>query len=194
MWFGRCTQRSLPGNSYTYVNDLPSPLPAGGFGRPARPGFDGRQWRRDPRQHAAATDSQSAIVLSALDYVVLQEQSDTPATWAGRVSMYPAVRTLDGRSSPAAPRRCSSWPGPSRRNAGVRLADYRPCKLQIDNAYLAIAREQQVRGAGRYTWLAIRRITRDSLWGDDGSHPNGAATYLAACVFYARYSGRVQAA
>jgi hypothetical protein len=24
-----------------------------------------------------------------------------------------------------------------------------------------------------------------SLWGDDGSHPNGAGTYLAACVFYA---------
>jgi hypothetical protein len=186
---GACTRVLFLGNSYTYVNDLPSTFArlAGSAGRPVQVSMVANGGET-LAQHAAATDSQSAIVSQRWTYVVLQEQSDTPATWAGRVSMYPAVRTLDGQieSAGATPLLFMAW---AHRDGMPEsgLADYAAMQLQIDNAYLAIAREQQVPVAPvGYTWLAIRRDHPEiSLWGDDGSHPNGAGTYLAACVFYA---------
>jgi hypothetical protein len=186
---GACTRVLFLGNSYTYVNDLPSTFArlAGSAGRPVQVSMVANGGET-LAQHAAAADSKSAIVSQRWTYVVLQEQSQTPATWGGQVSMYPAVRTLDGQieSAGATPLLFMAW---AHRDGMPEsgLADYTAMQLQIDNAYLAIAREQKVPVAPvGYTWSVVRRDHPEiSLWGDDGSHPNGAGTYLAACVFYA---------
>jgi len=186
---GACTRVLFLGNSYTYVNDLPSTFArlAGSAGRPVQVSMVANGGET-LAQHAAAADSKSAIVSQRWTYVVLQEQSQTPATWGGQVSMYPAVRTLDGQieSAGATPLLFMAW---AHRDGMPEsgLADYAAMQLQIDNAYLAIAREQKVPVAPvGYTWSVVRRDHPEiSLWGDDGSHPNGAGTYLAACVFYA---------
>jgi hypothetical protein len=184
-----CTRVLFLGNSYTYVNDLPST-----FARLATSG--GRQVEVSSvanggetlAQHAAASDSLDAISSRRWTYVILQEQSETPATWAGRTSMYPAVRTLAGRieSAGATPMLFMTW---AHRDGlpTAGLADYGAMQQQIDNAYLAIAQELGVPVAPvGYTWSLVRQDHPEiGLWGDDGSHPSGAGTYLAACVFYA---------
>jgi hypothetical protein len=184
-----CTRVLFLGNSYTYVNDLPST-----FARLATSG--GRQVEVSSvanggetlSQHAAASDSLRAIASRRWTYVILQEQSQTPATSAGRNSMYPAVRVLAGKteSAGATPMLFMTW---AHRDGMPEsgLADYGAMQLEIDNAYLAIARELRVPVAPvGYTWSLVRRDHPEiALWGDDGSHPSPAGTYLAACVFYA---------
>ena len=186
---GPCTRVLFLGNSYTYVNDLPST-----FARLATSG--GRQVEvasvanggETLSQHAAASDSLSAIASRRWTYVVLQEQSETPATWAGRTSMYPAVRSLAGgiRSAGGTVMLFMTW---AHRDGlpTAGLADYAAMQLQISNAYLAIAHELSVPVAPvGYAWSLVRQDHPEiGLWADDGSHPSEAGTYLAACVFYA---------
>ena len=186
---GACTRVLFLGNSYTYVNDLPSTFArlAGSAGRPVQVSMVANGGET-LAQHVTAPDSQTAIGSQQWTYVVLQEQSQTPATWGGQVQMYPAVRALDTRirSVNATPMLFMTW---AHRDGMPEsgMADYGAMQLQIDNGYLAIAREQKVPVAPvGYTWSRVRLDHPDiSLWSDDGTHPNGAGTYLAACVFFA---------
>jgi len=186
---GPCTRILFLGNSYTYVNDLPSTFarPAGSAGRPVEVSSVANGGET-LAEHAAASDSLDAIASRRWTYVVLQEQSETPATWPGRTSMYPAVRTLAGgiESAGATPMLFMTW---AHRDGlpTAGQADYGAMQLQISNAYLAIARELNVPVAPvGYAWSLVRADHPEiGLWADDGSHPSGAGTYLAACVFYA---------
>jgi len=184
-----CTRVLFIGNSYTYVNDLPSTFArlAGSAGRPVEVSSVANGGET-LSQHAAASDSLDAIASRRWTYVVLQEQSETPATWPGRTSMYPAVRSLAGviESAGATPMLFMTW---AHRDGlpTAGLADYGAMQQPIDDAYLAIARELSVPVAPvGYAWSQVRRDHPEiGLWADDGSHPSGAGTYLAACVFYA---------
>jgi hypothetical protein len=186
---GECARVLFLGNSYTYVNDLPSTFAqlAGSGGHPTEVASvaNGGEMLA---QHAASSDSLDRIAAEHWSYVVLQEQSETPATWAGRVSMYPAIRALDGdiESGGAIPMLFVTW---AHRDGlpGTDLASYDAMQQQIDNAYMAIAQEQRVPVAPvGYAWSAVLHDHPEmALWADDGSHPNQAGTYLAACVFYA---------
>lgn len=183
-----CTRILFLGNSYTYVNDLPST-----FANLARSA--GRAVQVDMvanggetlAEHAAAAEDQAMIAAHWWSYVVLQEQSGRPAYPGGRDLMYPAARTLAGRIEAigAVPIFFMTW---AHRDGLPEIGmDYDSMQVEIDNAYYGIAVELQVPVAPvGFTWSIVRHDHPEiALWADDGSHPSGAGTYLAACVFYA---------
>src|SRR5258708_15766152 len=94
LWDSDCTRVLFLGTSYTYVNALPA-----GFGQLAWSGGHrvetGLQaeggWTL--QQHAEASSTASLIGGSTWRYVVLQEQSQLPASVSDRqASMYPAAK------------------------------------------------------------------------------------------------------
>ena len=185
-----CTRILFLGNSYTYVNDLPSTFAqlARSAGRPVDIAMVANGGET-LAQHASSTESLDKIASRSWSYVVLQDQSETPATSAGRdYYTYPAARTIAARveSAGAVPMLFMTW---AHRDGlpGAGLAGYEPMQQQLDAAYLGIAHELKVPVAPvGFTWYAVRLDHPDiQLWADDGSHPSLAGTYLAACVFFA---------
>ena len=57
---------------------------------------------------------------------------------------------------------------------------------QINYGYIHIAQELHAIAApvGPAWSISVKEHPELSLWQDDGSHPTGTGTYLAACVFY----------
>ena len=184
-----CTRVLFLGNSYTYVNDLPSTFAqlsqSGGHAVAVDMIANGGETLA---QHAASSDDLGKIASQHWTYVVLQEQSDTPATAGGRAYMYPAARTLAAsvEADAAMPMFFMTW---AHRDGEPSAGEsyYETMQRQVDGAHLTIAKELGVPVAPvGYTWYMVRRDHPDmNLWQDDGSHPTQAGTYLAACVFYA---------
>ena len=186
----KCVRVLFLGNSYTYVNDLP-----GTFAQLAQSGGHPVQvamvanGAETLAEHAGSTESIGKISSQSWSYVVLQEQSETPASSAGAsYYMYPAARELASRAE-AAGATPLFFMTPAHRDGlpGSATPDYESMQRAIDDSYLAIARElgDPVAPVG-YTWFLVRsRHPEIALWQDDGSHPTVAGTYLAACVFYA---------
>jgi hypothetical protein len=185
-----CTRVLFLGNSYTFVNDLP-----GTFARLARAG--GQRVEADVSaeggwmlsDHVQSGGTRSKIKSSNWDFVVLQEQSQVPASERMRnAQMYPMARTLVAqiRETGAEPvffvtwAHQSGWPEEG-------LNSYESMQLQINAGYLGIARELNATLAPvGVAWLdAWRENPEVKLWQADGSHPSPQGTYLAACVFYA---------
>lgn len=185
-----CLRVLFLGNSYTYVNDLP-----GTFARLAQAG--GHQAETGMvanagetlSQHVASSETRDGLASRKWSYVVLQEQSVTPAFEGNRKQdMYPAARSLAAMVTPtgATPIFFMTW---AHRDGepGGGLPGYESMQVQIDYAYTTIANELAVPVAPvGATWFVTRRQHPEiGLWQDDGSHPSQAGTYLAACVFYA---------
>jgi hypothetical protein len=178
------------GNSYTFVNDLPtifSELACSGGYRTqtgmAAPGA----WTL--AQHANSADTLGKLNQQPWDFVVLQEQSQVPANAVDRSqTMYPAVRQLVMRIrlTSGTPLLFMTW-GHRDGWPEAGLPDYSAMQAQLSTGYLGIAHELNVAVAPvGAAWLQVRTQVPDlSLWQDDGSHPTAAGTYLAACVFYA---------
>jgi len=186
---GACTRVLFLGNSYTYVNDLPSTFArlAQSGGRPVQVAMVANGGET-LAQHAASSESLDEIASQSWTYVVLQEQSETPATAAGRDEMYQAVRTLAGKAQAvgAVPLLFMTWAYKDGLPASG-LPTYEAMQQQIDAGYLGIANELEVPVAPvGFTWYMVHNDHPGiGLWSDDGSHPSVAGTYLAACVFYA---------
>jgi hypothetical protein len=190
-----CLRVLFVGNSYTYVNDLPTAFAdlvrAGG--RPVEVGMvaTGGATLAD---HAASETTRSAIQDGKWSVVVLQEQSDTPASEAGRTAMFePAVRSMAAAAGATGARTLllETW---AHRDGSpdLGLAGYAAMQARIDAAYEAAAAAvgASVAPAGS-AWEAARVAGPGiALWQDDGSHPAPAGTYLAACVLYATVTGR----
>jgi hypothetical protein len=184
-----CTRVLFVGNSYTYVNDLPTTFAqlavAGGHNLETGMVANGGETLA---QHAAAAETLDKIASAPWSFVVLQEQSETPATPAGRNSMYPAARTLAARvkADGAQPMFFMTWA--HRDGLPVTgVSTYESMQLAIDDGYSGIADElgAPVAPVG-FTWFVVRREHPEmAMWQDDGSHPTASGTYLAACVFYA---------
>jgi len=185
-----CTRVLFLGNSYTYVNDLPST-----FASLAASGKHQVQVAMVANggetlsQHDSSAESLDRISSQHWDYVVLQEQSETPALAGSRDSgMYPAARTLAARikSAGAVPMLFMTW---AHRDGlpSAGLSTYEAMQRAIDQSYVEIAHELSVPVAPvGYTWYIVRHDHPEIvLWQDDGSHPSSAGTYLGACVFYA---------
>jgi hypothetical protein len=178
------------GNSYTYVNDLPTTFAelavAGGHNVETGMVANGGETLA---QHAAATETLDKISSASWSFVVLQEQSEIPATSAGRTQqMYPAARSLSARVEAigAQPMFFLTWA--HRDGIAVSgLGNYEAMQLAIGDGYTGIADELRVPVAPvGLTWFVVRREHPEiAMWQDDGSHPSPAGTYLAACVFYA---------
>jgi hypothetical protein len=176
------------GNSYTYVNDLP-----GTFAKLAQSGghpIDSAMVANGGEtlaQHAASAQSLDEIASTPWTYVVLQEQSQTPAASAGVAQSLAAAKTLGAKARTVGARPLL-FMTPAHRDGmpEAGLANYETMQRAIDNGYLSIARSlsDAVAPVGYVWFIVVRQHSEIDLWQDDGSHPSPAGTYLEACVFY----------
>jgi hypothetical protein len=179
------------GNSYTYVNDLPAMFSklacAGGHKVETAMVAEGG-WTLS--QHATSADTLNKISQQKWDFVSLQEQSEVPAIETSRIQiMYPAARQLVAKikAQGAKPLLMLTW-GHRSGLPEAGIANYNDMQAQLDIGYQGIAQELNIGMVPiGYAW-GMARLQQPplDLWQDDGSHPNQAGTYLAACVFYAQ--------
>lgn len=185
-----CARVLFIGNSYTYVNDLPKTLAelAKSGGQRIETGMAASGgWSLS--DHLKSAETFDKIKASKWDFVVLQEQSMTPASEQIRAArMYPAARALAGKikAAGAMPIFFITW---AHRGGWPEnnLPSYESMQYKINAGYLAIGQELKAELAPvGYAWLTMRRQNPQvDLWQEDGSHPSEQGTYLAACVFYA---------
>lgn len=180
------------GNSYIYFNNLP------GLVEGISEGLDGPIVRGTAHTHGGATlrghldDAHLAPILSgAWDRVVLQEQSTLGTRYdpdSGELgspeAFHGAIRELVGmiRADGAEPVLYMTW----------ARAAFPMQSEPLSRAYRAIGTELglPVAAVGE-AWAEVLRVRPDlDLHVSDGSHPNPAGSYLAACVLYATVTGR----
>ena len=178
------------GNSYTFVNDLPGMFTklakSGGHRVETGMSAQGGWFLSD---HVNSAETLDQIKSSKWNFVVLQEQSELPASEQLRVSrMYPAARTLVKKIKEVGAdpilfitwAHRDGWPDNS-------MPSYVNMQAAINIGYTTIGHELNLRMAPvGYAWSKLRQQNPQlNLWQEDGSHPSEQGTYLAACVFYA---------
>ena len=186
------------GNSFVYFNNLPDMVAkiSEGLGGPVIRSTahthggstlrahleDGHLPRIVPRRSAEGGN---------WDWIVLQEQSTLGTTYdsdsgvlGSPDSFHSATRDLAEmtRREGATPVLYMTWAKERFPNQSATLSQ----------AYRSIGTELGITVAGvGEAWAEVRQLRPDfSLHLGDGSHPNAAGTYLAACVFYAVLTGR----
>jgi len=183
-----CTSILFLGNSYTYVNDLPSTFDqlaaSGGHPLHTQMVANGGETLM---QHAASTDSNDAIASLSWNFVVLQEQSETPATDYGRQEMATGAHALAVKAQGVGARTLL-FMTPAHRDGSpdAGMPTYQSMQWAIDEGYVQVGRrlDLAIVPAG-YAWFMLHQQHPEIvLWQDDGSHPTVAGTYLEACVFY----------
>jgi hypothetical protein len=187
------------GNSHTYVNDLPTL-----FVNLAQSG--GHSVVKDMsapggytlQQHTTNTTTLAKISQGTWDYVVIQEQSEYPVIEYYRdSSMYPSARILDSliRSYGQQTAFYMTW---GWRDGGQHtinghsspvFRDYYHMQDSVTSAYTRIASELNALlvPAGSAWRIAKMLDTSLVLWLEDGYHPTLIGSYMAACVFYAKF-------
>jgi hypothetical protein len=185
-----CTRVLFIGNSYTYVNDLPTTFAslANSGGRHIETGMLA-EGGSTLAAHAASSATATTLASARWNIVVLQEQSEIPSVDQFRqMQMYPAARQLTRmvRDAGAQPMFFLTWAHRDGWPANG-ISGYAGMQTAIDDGYLAIAAEQHAAVAPvGYAWSTVLGEEADAgLWQDDGVHPTAKGTYLAACVFYA---------
>lgn len=186
------------GNSYTYVNDLPTlfsnlSLSGGKFvvtGMSAPGGYAFENHRGDSTTIAL-------IRQGGWDYVVLQEQSQIPTIDYYRYnSMYPSAVFLDSLIKVNNLQTCffMTW---GRQNGGQQcinsycspvFVNYFHMQDSLKSAYTELSSElNAVLCSVGEAWRRARTLQPDiDLWQSDESHPTLKGSYLAACMFYAK--------
>jgi hypothetical protein len=175
-----CVRILFLGNSYTFVNDLPTVFRD--LARSAGQNVETEMVAEGGEtlaQHAASSDDANALNGSHWQFVVLQSQ------------MYPATRSLVTtiRAGGASPVLLETWA----HQAGWPDYDLSFATMQagIDQGYATIAGELKVSvaPAGQAWQAVVNRAPGIVLWQSDGSHPAPAGTFLAACALYTRVFG-----
>lgn len=182
------------GNSYTYVNDLPTvfsnlTVSLGDevtIDSKTNGGFTFQNHLTDPLTH-------TKIQSKPWDFVVIQGQSQEPSFPTSQVNtttLPPAVQLAD---SVYHNRYCSqamyfmTW---GRQNGDPQwdsINTFNKMNLRLRNAYVRFADSAQscVAPVG-VAWKYVRdNHPAINLYSADGSHPSPEGTYLAACTFYA---------
>ncbi|MDF1800148.1 MAG: hypothetical protein P1V81_13295 [Planctomycetota bacterium] len=196
----------LLGNSYTQQNDLPSLLTqlaaAAGHNLVADSSTPGGCTWGSPQggiEHTHNPASQAKLAAGPWDFVVLQEQSVTPAIPGTKDSyMLPAAQVLEGQlhlhaASPLAELILFQTWG---REAGGTVAwgafsasfadfDAMQDALTAGYAEAAALTGATVAPVGEAWRLFFQQNPGTLLHAADGSHPNPAGSYLAACVLFA---------
>jgi len=183
----RCLRVLFIGNSYTYVNDLPGTFArlAASGGHPVETGMvaPGGAFLAD---QAASPEVASALAGTRWGAVVLQEQSELPASPQADTQMIPAVVKLVEavRADGAIPYLLETWA--HRDGWPEQGLDYARMQAAIDGAYARAADRSGsfVVPVGEAWKRARAQAPGIVLWQDDGSHPAQAGTYLAACILY----------
>ena len=186
------------GNSYTYVNDLPSLFKnlsySGGkivFTDISAPG--GYSFE----DHVNNTETTSKIKQGIWNYVVLQEQSQKPVIDYYRYnSTYPFAKTLDSLIKLYGGQTMfyETW---GRKYGGMQciggycspdFIDYYHMQDSLKSAYTQLASMLNVvmSPVGESWRLAHTLDTNITLWDSDNSHPLLPGSYLAACVFFVK--------
>ena len=184
-----CTRVLFIGNSYTFVNDLPNTFAtlARSGGHKVEVGMSAQGgWTL--AQHTELSETLRLLNSTKWNFVILQEQSQIPSVEAARTQeMFPAARDLVQKVNAmgAAPVFFITWA--HRDGFPENGMNYEGMQDQINYGYTQIAQELHVMAApvGSAWSIAVKEHPELGLWQEDGSHPTGIGTYLAACVFYA---------
>ena len=184
---GSCVRVLFLGNSYTSTNDLPGMFAslAAAAGRRVDVAMvaKGGETLAD---HAASADDAAQLSAGKWDFVVLQEQSEIPATSAGRSQMQSALLSLARqiRSAGAVPILFETWAHyEGLPNAGLR--DFAAMQAALAEGYRLAGSQASVAvvPVGDAWATAIQRDPSLELWQPDGSHPSTIGTWLSAVVF-----------
>jgi hypothetical protein len=193
--FATCTRVLFIGDSYTFVNDLPTTFAdlAWASGRHVDAGTLATGGE-SLAGHVADATTETTIDSEAWNTVVLQDQSEDPALPSYRASeMDPAVTELAQliRNAGAEPMLFLTW-GHQSGWPQADLYSYTSMQAAVDQGYLSIASQLAIPIAPvGDAWQTVVDEQPDAgLWQGDGVHPTTAGTYLAACVFYASIFGR----
>lgn len=182
------------GNSYTYVNDLPTVFSSltTSLGDEAtvdsktNGGFTFQNHLDDPL-------TQTKIESKPWDFVVLQGQSQEPSFPTDQVNSATLPPALSLADSVYSNNFCSqtmyymTW---GRQNGDPQwdsINTFDKMNLRLRNAYVRIADSAQasVSPVG-IAWKYVRDNNPSiNLYAADGSHPSVEGTYLTACTFYA---------
>lgn len=182
------------GNSYVYVNDLPtvfSNLTSSlgdevTFDSKTNGGYTFQNHLNDPL-------TQTKIEAKPWDFVILQGQSQEPSFPTSQVNTQTLPAAVSLADSIYANWYCSqamyfmTW---GRQNGDPQwdsINTFDKMNVRLRNAYVRIADSAQasVSPVG-IAWKYVRdNHPTINLYDADGSHPNTAGTYLSACTFYA---------
>jgi len=174
------------GNSYTYGNKLPQVVASlAAADKTARPlqvkmvasGGKDLVW------HANNKASQKAIAAGDWDYVILQDQSLTPALMPQRTRKGAALLDAAITKSGAKTMFFMTW---QRRPTPELLKKYPDMHKRNSRTYMDLGRELKAAVAPvGYAWkMAYDANPNLPLYAKDNSHPSRMGTYLTACVFY----------
>jgi len=185
------------GNSLTSVNNLPAMIAEIAKSH----GTDVIYEAHTPggarlRNHASNKNVLRKLRKRSWDFVVLQEQSQSPGFGARQLSrdVFPYATRLVEESKKANPDTSVIFymtmahrnGDPQNQNVSSELLTYEGTQRRINRSYLTMARDNRalVAPVGE-AWRIVREEQPDIALYADNTHPNPAGTYLAACVFYA---------
>ena len=179
------------GNSYIYTNNLPEvfrQLACDGNHLVEIDSSTSGGWTL--ADHVSSSKTLEKLQEKKWGYVILQEQSEIPAFEIPRsMQMYPAARTLvaEIRKNGSTPLFLITW-GRKDGLPEYGIPSFLDMQNRLNAGYLEIARELGVNviPVGHAWHLVSSQPQPVDLWQSDGSHPNSAGTYLAACVIYVR--------
>lgn len=182
------------GNSYTYVNDLPTMFlnVTQSLGDNAlidsksNGGYTFQNHLSDPLTH-------TKIQSQAWDYVVIQGQSQEPSFPYDQVNLNTLPPEVQLADSVYANNYCSqvmyfmTWGRQVGDPQWDSINTFDKMNVRLRNAYLRISdsAEASVSPVG-VAWKYVRdNYPTINLYSGDGSHPSVEGSYLAACTFYA---------
>lgn len=185
---GSCEKRSAPikmlfiGNSYTTTNDLPGTLQALAASSGAKPDLivdEVTAGGANLQGHFGGGVAVPKIRSTDWDFVVLQEQSQTPlGSYGQHTKFYPAVKNFVPviRENDSVPLLFMTWQRPDTDAYASEWID----------SYLFIGKQtkSEVAPAGIAFEKAKQAIPGWNPYADQGGHPTPAGTYLAACAFF----------
>ncbi len=187
------------GNSYTYCNDMPTRyfgeiMEAAGYSVKILSLTKGG-WTLLNSSNARdelGSKVDSILKNQEFDFVILQEQSMTPAVNSG--SFYNAVKRLDNkiRESGATPVLYATWgrkQGSGDLTATGLIAETMTWKLAASYEHMGQTHDIPVAHVGLAFWDIVQNERRVNLFDTDLSHPNAAGSYLAALTIFARITG-----
>jgi hypothetical protein len=181
------------GNSFTFYNSMPELLHKLAEGDDGTPPVFAVEYTK-PRWtlRGASSDDKLQAVLDEVrwDVVVLQEQSQLLSLPEWRLrETYPFARALERDISLAGAQTVLFMTsGYEEGDPGNYPADtFSAMQQRLAEGYWDLGAElaAPVAPIGLAWQEALLRRPGLDLWDTDGKHPNGAGSYLAACVFYA---------
>lgn len=182
------------GNSYTYVNDLPSVFSqlTNSLGDIAT--VDSRtQGGATFQVHANNASTYSKLQEKPWDYVILQGQSQEPSFPDSQVNSESLPYAMQIADSIYSYKFCTemmmfmTWGYENGDSQWGPISTYEGMQSRLRNAYIRIGDscEASVAPVGMAWKYTRENHPTIDLYSSDGSHPSYAGTYLAACTFYA---------